>query len=239
MKFTFIFLILTTYLCASEPLATLMSLEGKVKVLSNKSIKKHTAKVNDVLYKGDKLITYVNSKVLLQLNDASTIILDANAELVFNDNTHLSQNSGEVYYQITSRPKHQGLQVETPFSIIGIKGTEFIVNFKDEGQIALNEGLVGITSPNAAFELYQEKKLSDFEKFQAKQQSDFKAYKQKFEDQIAAYVKSFELRSHKMLTFNKADACKESCEKQVVEAEFTQDINAKFQAYQQFINAKK
>lgn len=239
MRLTFILLTFITYLLASEPLATLLTLEGKVKVLSSTSIKKHNAKVNEKLFNGDKLITYADSKVVLQLSDASTIVLNANAELLLKDANHLAQNSGEAYYHITSRPKHQGLKVETPFSIIGIKGTEFIVNFEDEGQIALNKGLVGITSPHAAFELYQEKELSDFEKFQAKQSSDFKAYKQKFEDQIAAYVKSFELHSHKMLTFNKADACKEACEKQVVEEAFTQEINAKFKAYQQFIHAQQ
>ena len=215
------------------PVATIIKIEGKAKILPVYSIKKHRAKVGEGLLKGDKLITYANTTVLIKLLDKSKIILNENVEMILSSNTAIRQESGEVYYKITKRSKNLGLKVATPFSIIGIKGTEFLVNFENEGQVALNEGLVGITSPGDDFELYQESVLSDFEKYQQQQDAEFEAYKRKTEDQIAAYVQSFDLQANKMLTFTSPSDCKERCEKRVEEVSFTEEVIKRFEQYQE------
>ncbi len=215
------------------PVATIVTIEGKAKILPTYSIKKHRAKAGEGLLKGDKLITYANTTVLIKLLDESKIILNENVEMVLSSDTTIRQESGEVYYRISKRTKNLGLKVETPFSIIGIKGTEFLVNFENEGQVALNEGLVDIASPGDNFELYQEKVLSDFEKYQQKQDADFEAYKRKTEDKIAAYVQSFELQSNKMLRFSSPSDCKERCEKRVEEVSFTEEVTKRFKKYQE------
>jgi len=217
------------------PVATIVKIEGKAKILPVYSIKKHTAKIGEGLLKGDKLITYADTKVLIKLLDDSKIVLNENVEMILSSDSTIAQKSGEVYYKINRRSKRLGLKVETPFSIIGIKGTEFIVNFENAGQIALNEGLVGVTSPDAAFELYQEQELSDFEKYQREQDEGFEAYKRETEDRIAAYVQSFDLEANKMLTFSSSTNCKEACEKQVVEVEFTKEMMESFRTYQEMI----
>jgi len=217
------------------PIATIILIEGKAKILPANSIKKHRAIVGEGLLDGDKLIAYANTKVLITLLDDSKVILNENAELLLSSNTNFQQKGGEIYYNITKRGKSRGLKVETPFSIIGIKGTEFIVNFEDQGHIALNEGLVGITSPGADFELYQEKKLSDFEKYQQQQKQGFEEYKRKIEDEIAAYVKKFDLKQKKMLTFGTSKNCKADCEKQVIEDDFSVEIIERFKSYQAMV----
>jgi len=217
------------------PVATIVKIEGKAKILPVYSIKKHTAKIGEGLLKGDKLITYADTKVLIKLLDDSKIVLNENVEMILSSDSSIAQESGEVYYKINKRSKRLGLRVETPFSIIGIKGTEFIVNFEKQGQVALNEGLVGITSPGESFELYQEKELSDFEKYQREQDEGFEAYKRETEDRIAAYVQSFDLQANKMLTFSSSTNCKEDCEKQVVEEAFTKEIMKSFKTYQEMI----
>jgi len=216
-------------------IATIMLIEGKAKILPANSIKKHRAIIGEGLLDGDKLIAYADTKVLVTLLDNSKVILNENATLLLSNNTNFKQEGGEIYYSITKRTNSNGLKVETPFSIIGIKGTEFIVNFEDQGRIALNEGLVGITSPGGDFELYQEKALSDFEKYQQEQRQGFEEYKRKIDDEIAAYVKRFDLKAHKMLTFGDAKNCKSDCEKQVVEDDFSQDIIMRFKSYQEMV----
>jgi len=217
------------------PVAIIVKIDGKAKILPLSSIKKHTAMAGEGLLKGDKLITYANTKVLIKLLDESKIVLNENAEMVLSSNALIRQERGEVYYKINKRSMSQGLRVETPFSIIGIKGTEFIVNFEGDGQIALNEGLVGITSPGEDFELFKEKELSDFEKYQQQQNEDFEAYKRKTEDEMAAYVKSFDLQANKMLIFASSKKCKEDCEKKVVEETFSDEITASFKTYQEMV----
>ena len=217
------------------PIATIVTIEGKAKILPANSIKKHRAIIGEGLLDGDKLMTYVDTKVLITLLDDSKVILNENAELLLSDNSTFRQEQGEIYYRISKRAKSRGLKVETPFSIIGIKGTEFIVSFEDQGRIALNEGLIGITSRGGDFELYQEKELSDFEQYQKQQKQDFEAYKSKTDDTIAAYVKSFDLKQKKMLIFGASKNCKADCEQQVVEDDFSQEIVERFNSYQAMI----
>lgn len=237
--FIVIGLLLVLNLSADEdtpfPVGTIMKIDGKAKILPAMSIKKHRAKVGEGLLKGDRLLTYRDTKVLVKLLDDSKVVLNENVELLFANEDDLEQKSGEVYYKIRSRGKSSGLKVKTPFSIIGIKGTEFLVNFENEGEIALNEGVIGVASYDEAFELYQQKVEQDFERYQREQEAGFEAYQRRFDEQEARYVKSFELQANKMLRFNAASQCSKNCEKQVVEEGLSDDIKARFKAYQEMI----
>ena len=220
----------------AKSVATIVQLEGKAKVLSNSSIKKHKAKVGETLFEGDKLITYGEAKALVELDDNSKVILNASSELSFLDRKNLKQVSGEVYYKIKTRKASMGLKVETPFSIMGIKGTEFIVDVNGKGQIALNEGLIGIESLHANFELHKKKVMEEYEKFKSEQNAAFEAYKAEARGEIVSYVKSFDLEAGKVLDFTEADECEEECESKVAESEMSEDMTKRFEMYAQMIN---
>jgi len=216
-------------------IATVVKMQGQAKLLPAKSIKKHTLKVGERLSAGDRLLTYSDSSAVLKFNDDSVVVLDENTRLLLASRTLLDQETGEVYYRIEKRTKNRGLQVKTPFSIIGIKGTEFIVNFEASGRIALNEGVIAITSPQKKFELYREQKMDAFKKYQQQQQEGFEAYKKRTEEQVAAYLVSFDLYTRKMLTFTSANNCKEQCESQVFEEQFSPEMVARFKRYQAMV----
>jgi len=243
MKLLIIFFTLLTTMCAQTPLntdrqsiATIVKLEGKAKVLSHSSIKKHKAKLGETLFEGDKLITYSEAKVLVELDDTSKIILNAGSELSFSDRKKLKQVTGEVYYKIQTRKASQGLKVETPFSIMGIKGTEFIVDTNGKGQIALNEGLVGIESLHANFELHKKKVMAEYEKFKSEQNAAFEAYKAEANGKIVSYVKAFDLEAGKVLDFSEAQECEEECESKVAESDMSEDMQKRFEMYAEMIN---
>jgi len=212
--------------------AIILKIEGKAKVLSAESIKKHKAVIDEALFQGDKLITYADSKVLIELGDKSKLVLNENAELTLVDRETLRQGSGEVYYKIEKRANSQGLKVETPFSIIGIKGTEFIVNSDENGEIALNEGLIGVEALHAAFELHKKKVMADYEAFKNKQMQEFEAYKAQAHEEVVTYVKAFDLQESKMLRFGDASDCEEDCESKVNELDFTDETKRRFKSYQ-------
>ena len=217
------------------PLATILNIEGKAKVLSTASIKKHKAVIDETLFQGDKLITYANAKVIIELEDKSKLVLNEGTELTFVDSTKVQQDRGEVYYKIQKRGVSQGLKVETPFSIIGIKGTEFIVNSNDSGEIALNEGLIGVESLSAEFELHKKKVMADYEEFKNKQLQEFETFKAQSQDEIVTYVKAFDLQASKMLRFDDASDCEEDCESRVSELDFTDETQKRFESYQSMI----
>lgn len=212
-------------------IAVILKIDGEVKVLSKESIKKHKAKSGESLFSGDRLISYENSTAVVKLKDNSKVILDDSSEIVFTDFKNIKQDSGEVYYNIEKRTKAEGLLVSTPFSIMGIKGTEFIVNATGNGEIALNEGVIGIESLSADFELHKKAIMEEYEKFKDKQMKEFEAYKTQKEEYVVTYVKTFDLEPRKVLNFISSDECEESCEKRVDENEFTDDLDKRFEEY--------
>lgn len=220
----------------NNALVKIVKIEGKVKVLTASSIKKHTAVVDELLFQGDKLITYADSKVVLSTGDNSKLVLNENSELIFTDMQTLEQSSGEVYYNIQKRAHSKGLKIETPFSIIGIKGTEFIVDANEtDGEIALNEGLIGVESLQAEFELHKQKVMEEYEAFKSKQMEAFEAYKTQGQDEVVTYVKAFDLQASKILRFGDASSCEEACESRVNESDFTDKTTKRFEFYQALI----
>jgi hypothetical protein len=220
----------------NNALVRIAKIEGKVKVLTASSIKKHTAVVGELLFQGDKLITYADSKAVVLTGDNSKLALNENSELTFKDIQTLEQVSGEVYYNIQKRAHSKGLKVETPFSIIGIKGTEFIVVANEtDGEIALNEGLIGVESLQADFELHKQKIMQEYEAFKNRQMEEFEAYKAQGQDDVVTYVKAFDLHASKILRFDDASNCKEECESRVNESDFTDKTAKRFKFYQALI----
>lgn len=215
--------------------ATLTKIEGRVKVLSKNSIKKHRAKSGERIKSGDKLISYKNSKAFLTLDDNSNIILNESSELTLLSENSLKQSSGEVYYKIKKRHASNGLKVETPFSIIGIKGTEFIVNSTKNRQIALNEGLLAIESLRANFELHVAKVMSEFEAYKLQQAKGYEAYLKDNLGEDITYVKSVHLESLRVLNFKDSTQCKSDCESHVSEKEFTDTTKERFKKYEQML----
>ena len=216
-------------------LGIIVQIEGKAKLLPKESIKKHKAKVGEALYSGDKLISYKNAKIILKLSDTSNIILNESSEITMISDTSLEQNNGEIYYKIKKRTKSRGLKVKTPFSIIGIKGTEFIVNTDNDGQIALNEGLVAIESLRADFELHKKKIMDEFEAYKLKQDKAFAKYKNPNGEEVISYVKTFDLEASHVLNFGDASHCDIECESYVTDDMFDEDIELLFSEYQKML----
>lgn len=223
------------YELEKKSVAVITKIEGKAKILSKDSIKKHKAKLGEALFEGDKLITFKETKVFVELNDTSKIILNEGSELAFVNDAHLKHLSGEIYYKIKTRKASQGLRVQTPFSIMGVKGTEFIVDANGKGQIALNEGLVSIESLNENFELHKKRVMEEYEKFKNEQNTAFEAYKAELRGEVVTYVKSFDLESGKVLNFSDADECKESCSSKVQEFDMSEELSKRFDLYDEML----
>lgn len=218
-----------------KSVAIITKIEGKAKILSKNSIKKHKPLLGESLFEGDKLITYNKAKVFVELDDSSKLILNESSELSFVNNAHFKHLSGEIYYKIKTRKASQGLRVETPFSIMGIKGTEFIVNANGKGQIALNEGLVSIESLDENFELHKKRVMEEYEKFKNEQNTAFEAYKAELRGEIITYVKSFDLVSGKVLNFSEAAQCEEACGFKVQEIDMSEELNKRFDLYDEML----
>ena len=181
--------------------ATVINLKGTLKRLKEGSIKKVRLKAGDGIDKGDMVMTYGSASALLQLLDGSTLLMDEDSMVHFHSSVSVEQTEGAVYYEVLKRSSHSALKVKTPFAIIGIKGTTFIVNAGENPNVALNEGRIGIESLKEAFELHRKKVLREFEDFKARQESGFDAYKKAQDKHIVEHVKAFELEAGNSVYF--------------------------------------
>ncbi len=234
MKSILLIIGLLPFIYANE-IATLSKVEGRVKILPKDTIKKHKAKRGDILHNGDKIISYKNSKAFITLIDDSKIILNENSELTMLDDKSLKQDNGEIYYKIKKRGSSRGIKVQTSFSIIGIKGTEFIVNSGETKQIALNEGLLAIGSLRESFELHVRKIMSEFEAYKLQQAKGYEAFLKENIGEDISYVKSVHLQALRVLSFKDAKSCKKNCESHVSEDKFTDTTKKRFKTYQQML----
>jgi len=188
MKLILVFLLsISTLLSAKEIVGNVVLVDGNVKIKSKGSIKKRKAKIGLTIYSGDLISSSKASHLKLKLIDNSILILDELSTLHFNTLKSAEQLSGKVLYKITSRDAKNSLHVKTPFAVIGIKGTTFIVNaIETEQSVRLKEGLIGIASINEKFALYRKKVDAAFKKFQEEQDG---VYKEQLQDKLTAFEK--------------------------------------------------
>jgi len=225
-----------TYLQAVETLGTVLSFKGSVKVKAQSSIKKQRILKGLSIQPGDLFVSAKNSSVILKLLDGSLVVLDELSSIHFSSLYDAQQLKGQVLYKITSRDAKNSLKIKTPFAVIGIKGTTFIISAtKKDASVKLQEGLIGIASLNADFELYRKKVQKEFDDYKARQDAamqvqlnEFERYKNRQKKYSTMQkTKEFDLEAGNTISFN-AQVAKERS--------FSKDDNAAFDYFTKLIN---
>ena len=111
------------------------------------------------------------------------------------------QLQGRVYYKITSRDSKNAIKVKTPFAIIGIKGTTFVVSVGEKSSVKLKEGLVGIQSIKEEFELYRKAIRAEYNNYVSKQQSEYEKFLSEQNKGKAELTKEFDLQAGNTIVF--------------------------------------
>ena len=221
MKF-FVFCI-TFFSClhASVSLGRVSFVDGIVKIKRAGTIKKERVVLGTEVNSGDLLMTSQKSVVKIELSDASVLVLAQQSSVLFNSLKALDQKKGKVLYKITSRNAKNSLKVKTPFAIIGIKGTTFIVNAQEKNSyVTLKEGLIGIASLKKEFALYRQKREREFDTYRSQQQSKFEKFKNaQNEYEKVEYTKIFDLNKGHRVFFGNASV-KEDVMDDTAESEF-------------------
>ena len=216
---------------AGNILGNVEKLKGSVKVKSEGSIKKSRVRAGLEIKAGDLIITSKNASAKIKLRDGSTVVLDESSSIFFNSTYNAQQNSGKIYYKITSRDAKHSLKIKTPFAIIGIKGTTFIINAtEDASSVALKEGLIGVASIKEEFELYRKEVQKEFEDFMAQQKAAYDEYKQVQKPGFVEKTKEFDLHQKKTVSFDGNKASEE---------DWTKADDEEFEHFEELINSMK
>ena len=194
--------VMATLAYADDVVGKVVKVEGRVSAAQIGSIQKTRVKLDQNITKDLLISTGGGSYVVIKLNDDSDLVVDERSSLSFHSQQELEQTEGKIYYKITSREAKNALKVKTPFSIIGIKGTEFIVDSDTKGGgIQLKEGLLGIESIKGEFELYRKAVQAEYEKFISSQTDAFEEFKNAQVKGFAQKTKAFDLHKQSTLSF--------------------------------------
>jgi hypothetical protein len=202
MRFVLI-LFMFASLFGVDNVATVEKIKGSVKVLKVGSIKKTRVKEGYKVEVGDRVSTSSSALAMLKLIDGSKIILENSSSIEFPAKLAINQLEGNVFYKIRKRDLSGAIKITTPFAIIGIKGTSFIVKSGKSDSIALEEGKIGVESVGEAFELYRQKVISEYTKFLLQQKNAYNEYLKQQGITTKEIVKSFDLEEGKQVSFDK------------------------------------
>ncbi|MBT5934629.1 FecR domain-containing protein [Sulfurimonas sp.] len=228
--FVSIFISIMTLLNASGIIGNVGKISGIVKVKSDGSIKKSKVYVGFDVKAGDLITTSKKASAVISLSDGSSLVLDASSSVHFKSLQDTEQTSGKVYYKITSRNAKNTLKVKTPFAIIGIKGTTFVVDAGENGSVTLKEGLIGITSIKEEFNLYRKAVEAEFNNYTQGQMSEFEKFKNaqnKYAEPIK--TKEFDLKAGNRVSFG---------ENSVNEDAWSKEDDDEFSHFEALINSK-
>ena len=204
MKIFLISILITIFnlLNASAVIGLVQKVDGSVKVKSEGSFKKSKVKKGFEIKSGDLISTSRKSSAVLKLVDGSVLVLDTSSTIHFKTPTNAEQTEGKIYYKITSRDAKNSLKIKTPFAIIGIKGTTFVVNATGKASVKLQEGLIGVRSIKEDFKLYRKSVMAEYNKYISSQQSEFEKYKNKQKKGVAEITKEFDLHAGNTISFD-------------------------------------
>lgn len=181
---------------ACKPVAQITAFEGQVSVKpAGKVVKKSPGKLPAALCAGDEVHTFQGKALIAAKQDKITV--DADSVLTLNPNEQVTVGKGQALFDIQKRQTGRGIQIATRLSVIGVKGTRFLVSDKPEGvAVALDEGVVDVKSTKGKLGLYREKEVvkqppMDFEAFKRQVQEGVEAEKKAFEEYKKELVREF------------------------------------------------
>ena len=220
---------MVTFVYANAVVGSIEKVDGSVKVKKEGSLKKSKVKIGTEIVAGDLLTTSKKSSAVIKLKDGSTIVLDVSSSVHFASATSAEQKTGKIYYKITSRDAANSLKVKTPFAIIGIKGTTFVVNASENASVTLKEGLIGVASVKEEFNLYRKKMEEEFNKFKSDMNAEFEKFKSKQSGYMAPVkTKSFDLKEGNRISFSG---------NKVHEDQWNKNDDAEFDHFEALINS--
>jgi len=215
---------------ASVILGSFELVKGSVKLKSEGSLKRSNATKGMDVKKGDLISSLKEANAVIKLKDGSTLILDESSTLHFESDAQVLQEDGKIYYSITSRDARNALKVRTPFAIIGIKGTTFIVDTNKTSSVKLKEGLVGIQSLKEEFELYRKEVEAQYNDYLTEQEKEYQKFLSEQNKGAALMTKEFDLEEKNIITFDG---------QKVSESAWTKEDDAEFERFEALAESLK
>jgi len=192
--------------CTPE-IARLAAHEGIVKIQKQGNARRLDPQdTTPSLCAGDAVFTFAG-QALITLTGGGNVVMDPQTTVRFASDANARLEQGKALFTIQQRGKAQGYSVDTRLSVIGVKGTQFLVrDDASEMAVVLQRGRVEVASLAGEFEHYRAAALSEFEAYRQREQEAFDAYRRQQHEEFIGYVKSIGLDAGQMLAISGAKA---------------------------------
>lgn len=209
------------FLYAAEQAGTISSYKGTVRVYKEGAVRGSKVKKEGYeIYVKDLIKTKRRALAYIDLEDKSKVILKGNSIMEIEGIKGLNVKEGRVLFRIKKQKKIRGLRVKSKSVVIGVKGTEFLVDAgEDDLKVYLKEGRLNVESPEGEFKRYKKKEKEEFEDFKKEKIKEFEEYKKELEEEFIEYVKEFEMEGGTAIVI-KGDEVRDTALTDEIEEEF-------------------
>ncbi|WP_022850126.1 FecR domain-containing protein [Limisalsivibrio acetivorans] len=195
--------------------ATVDKCEGKVRLHAGGSVRGEDSYIGHTIFIGDTLRTGRKSTAAAITIDNSKVVLMERSSVEFLELKEVAPGEGKVIFDIEKQESAKGMQVKLMTTVIGVKGTQFMVDLgnasdTDTGEmppcrIYLREGELEFTSLEGEFRRYVQEEMAAFKKFVDEEMSEFEAFKKEFQGEKVEHVKSFDLKAGEAVSIDGKD----------------------------------
>jgi len=185
----------------TEYVGEIPKFEGTVLLREFKNKPHKLQELGQTINIGTAIRTQPESIAFVKFQDGTKVVLKENTQLTVKGINYLDVDDGVVLFDIAKVKRKKEYQVAVRLSILGIRGTQFLVDARnDEFQVYLKQGSMFIRAQEEEFQFIQKQfqkefkqELEDFKKESKAIKKEFKSFKDDKEKSFKEFVKQIDL----------------------------------------------
>lgn len=206
----------------SEQAGEISSFTGKVLLYDGESPRPaDVTEENTAVYVKNRVTTKRESTAVIDLCSGDRAALTESSTMTITGIEEYEPGAGRVIFKIKKRGEISGMKVALTSSVIGVKGTEFLIDTDENGKnnIYLKEGKIEVTSLEGQFKKYGEVQIDEYEAYVRKMMGEYDKYVTELAEQYVEYVNGFVMEAGTAYSVDGSE---------VRRLEFTDDIEDAF-----------
>lgn len=156
----------------------------------------------------NKVATKRASAAIIELESGDKIALSENSIASFASTNKINPEGGKVIFRIKKRGAVAGtVTVGLKTAVIGVKGTEFLVDMTQDGKckVYLKDGVITVDSLEGEFTKHSKVVMDEYEAYVKKMMGEYDKYISDLEKQYTEYVKTFTMKAGQAVSIEGKD----------------------------------
>jgi len=146
----------------------------------------------------NRIATKRVSAAVIELNSGDKVALSENSTVTFASTNKINPEAGKVVFSIKKRGTVTGaVAVGLKTAVIGVKGTQFLVDMSQDGKckVYLKEGEITVDAVEGEFAKHGKVVMDEYEAYVRKMMGEYDKYVAELQKQYTEYVKSFTMKA--------------------------------------------